>query len=113
VTSPLDAVLLPLWGGALIGLAAALLLYWNGRIAGISGIVGGLLRARRGEIAWRGAFIGGLLAGGLVLAHAYPTALNTDFRRHAFACVADGLLLRGGPWQASPRAAHHGESYDE
>jgi hypothetical protein len=42
-----------------------------------------------------------------------PNALTTDFRRHAFACVADGLLLRGGPWQASPRAAHHGESYDE
>jgi uncharacterized membrane protein YedE/YeeE len=51
-----------LLGGVLIGVAAALLLLLNGRIAGVSGIVGGLLRPRRGETAWRAAFVGGLLA---------------------------------------------------
>jgi uncharacterized membrane protein YedE/YeeE len=49
-------------GGALIGLAASLLVLLNGRIAGISGIVGGLLRPRRGDVAWRLAFVGGLMA---------------------------------------------------
>ena len=47
-------------GGILIGLAAALLLLANGRVAGISGILGGLLRLARGDVAWRGAFLLGL-----------------------------------------------------
>lgn len=55
--TPLTALL----GGALIGLAAALLLLLNGRIAGISGVVGGLLRPQRRDIAWRVAFVSGLL----------------------------------------------------
>lgn len=51
-----------LGGGLLIGLAAAVLLLFNGRIAGISGIVGGLLqRYRAGDFAWRVAFVLGLL----------------------------------------------------
>ena len=49
-------------GGLLIGLAAAMLVLLNGRVAGISGILGSLLVPRRGEIAWRLAFIAGLLA---------------------------------------------------
>jgi uncharacterized protein len=50
-----------LTGGALIGLAAALLLWGSGRVAGISGIVGALLRPARGDAAWRVAFVAGLL----------------------------------------------------
>ncbi len=49
-------------GGILIGLAAAILILFNGRIAGISGIVGGLLRLATGDTAWRIAFIAGLIA---------------------------------------------------
>lgn len=48
-------------GGLLIGAAAALLILLNGRIAGISGIVGGLLRAPRADRRWRLAFLAGLL----------------------------------------------------
>jgi uncharacterized membrane protein YedE/YeeE len=54
-------------GGILIGIAAAMLVLLNGRIAGISGIVGGLLAPRRGDIAWRLAFIAGLLAAALLM----------------------------------------------
>ncbi len=50
-------------GGLLIGLAASLLLLLNGRIAGISGILFGLLAPAQGEIAWRVLFIVGLVAG--------------------------------------------------
>ena len=53
-------------GGALIGVAAAMFLLFNGRIAGISGILGGLLRSRKGEIGWRLAFVIGLIAAPLV-----------------------------------------------
>ncbi len=56
-----------LFGGALIGISASLLLLLNGRVAGISGIVGGLLQPRREETSWRALFVAGLLVGGLVL----------------------------------------------
>lgn len=48
-------------GGVLIGLAAALFILVNGRILGISGIVGGLLRPHHGDVAWRAAFVLGLV----------------------------------------------------
>lgn len=48
-------------GGLLIGLAAALFVVLNGRVAGISGILGGVLRPKRGDIGWRLAFVGGLV----------------------------------------------------
>lgn len=48
-------------GGVLIGLAATALILFNGRIAGIAGIVGGLLRPTRGDTTWRLAFIAGLV----------------------------------------------------
>ena len=54
-------------GGILIGVAAAMLLMLNGRVAGISGIVGGLLAPRRDDIAWRLAFVAGLFAAPLVM----------------------------------------------
>ncbi len=55
-------------GGVLIGLAAAIFFLRNGRIAGISGMLGGLLKPARGDIAWRVAFLGGMLAAPLVYA---------------------------------------------
>ena len=50
-----------LGGGVLIGTAAALFALLNGRIAGISGIVGGLLLPRPGDLGWRAAFVAGML----------------------------------------------------
>lgn len=67
--------LLPLLGGALIGLGVSLLLLTQGRVAGISGIVGSLLSPVRGDIAWRVFFLGGLLTGGLLLAWRLPASL--------------------------------------
>ncbi|UJR84513.1 YeeE/YedE family protein [Sandaracinus amylolyticus] len=53
-------------GGVMIGTASALLLALNGKIAGISGILGGLVAPVRGDVAWRALFVAGLVAGGLV-----------------------------------------------
>lgn len=53
-------------GGVLIGIAAAMFVLLNGRIAGISGILGGLLRPSRGDSAWRMAFLLGLIGAPLV-----------------------------------------------
>jgi uncharacterized membrane protein YedE/YeeE len=83
-------------GGILIGLATALLLLANGRVAGISGILGGLLRpavASRGDIAWRVTFILGLFVAPLVwlTMRAMPPA-QID---HSPALLAVGGLLVG------------------
>ena len=50
-----------LGGGALIGIAAAMFALLNGRIAGISGVLGGLLKLKAGDVAWRVAFVLGLV----------------------------------------------------
>lgn len=60
-------------GGVLIGVSAALLLLWIGRIAGISGILGGLLR-RGPDRAWRAAFLAGLMGAGALAMHALDQA---------------------------------------
>jgi uncharacterized membrane protein YedE/YeeE len=59
-------------GGAIIGIAVAMFALVNGRIAGISGILGGLLRPSLPDAAWRAAFIAGLLAAPLLYALAAP-----------------------------------------
>ena len=55
-----------LFGGVLIGISAAMLVLLNGRVAGVSGIVGSLLRPTPGDVAWRVAFIVGLLSATLL-----------------------------------------------
>ena len=59
-------------GGAIIGLAAGMLLLLNGRVAGVSGIAGGLLRPSPGNVAWRLAFLAGLVAAPLCYALVRP-----------------------------------------
>jgi uncharacterized membrane protein YedE/YeeE len=60
-------------GGVLIGLAAVALLYFNGRIAGISGIMGGVLRPSRGDTLWRAVFLLGLFVSTAAGMYAYRT----------------------------------------
>ncbi|RJQ49256.1 MAG: YeeE/YedE family protein [Gammaproteobacteria bacterium] len=102
--TPISATL----GGLLIGLAAAGLLLFNGRIAGISGILGGLLDLPRGDVSWRGAFIAGLIAGGLLLLWFYPQALalppDYSFATYAIA----GLLVGYGTRLGSGCTSGHG-----
>lgn len=66
-------------GGALIGLSASVILLVNGRVAGISGIVGGLLgRSPIDEAAWRSLFVGGLLIGGVLGLFLVPGAFPSS-----------------------------------
>lgn len=94
-------------GGILIGAAAAMLVLLNGRIAGISGIVGGLLAPRRGESAWRLAFVAGLFAAPLVvqLFGAIPAPrIDAGFG----ALVVAGLLVGVGTSYGSGCTSGHG-----
>ena len=67
------------FGGVLIGGASALLLRSHGRIAGISGILGGLLDGA-GDRAWRAAFVAGLLLAGVVAMIVAPSAVGDSLR---------------------------------
>ncbi len=77
-------------GGVLIGLAALGLLYFNGRIAGISGIVGGILRPSEGDTLWRAVFLLGLLAGALLILWLHPAAMAIQID------VTDPTVILGG-----------------
>jgi len=86
-------------GGGLIGMAAGMLVLLNGRIAGISGILGGLLRPMPGDIAWRVAFIAGLVAAplGYRLFMALPAvSIDADYGMLLLAGLLVGLGTRYG-----------------
>ncbi|MFO1302236.1 MAG: YeeE/YedE family protein [Burkholderiales bacterium] len=94
-------------GGVLIGLAAAILLLWNGRVAGVSGIAGGLLRPSRGDVAWRAAFLAGLVAA--PLCYAIVRALPpVRFDVSITAIAAAGLLVGVGTRIGSGCTSGHG-----
>jgi len=95
-------------GGIIIGLAATLLLWFNGRIAGISGIFNGLVTARRkGDTLWRFLFILGMVAGGVVhqnfIEHSYQH-LNAPI----WLLVLGGMLVGFGTSMGSGCASGHG-----
>ena len=102
-----NSVALPLVGGALIGLSASLLLLFNGRIAGISGIVGGLLQPCPGDVAWRGFFLSGLLAGGGVLFTLRPELFGAAPVPSAVVLIA-GLLVGFGTRLGGGCTSGHG-----
>lgn len=95
-------------GGALIGLSAALLLLVLGRIAGISGILGGLLPPRSGETAWRAAFVAGLVAGPLAVAFATGTLPAVELQSPVWALVPAGLVVGFGTRLGSGCTSGHG-----
>ena len=96
-------------GGLLIGLATALLLLLSGRIAGISGIVGGLLRPDKGDVAWRVAFVLGLFTAPLVFVMAAPLPQVRIDAGTATLIVA-GLLVGVGTRYGSGCTSGHGVS---
>lgn len=99
----------PLVGGALIGLGASLLLLFNGRVAGISGIFGGLLFREPGDTAWRAAFVAGLLLGGVALAVAHPGAFpQAGGGGSVGLVVAAGLLVGLGARLGDGCTSGHG-----
>lgn len=96
----------------LIGLATTLLMLFNGRIAGISGIVGGLLNRRRGgpEVSWRAAFFVGLLLGALAYVAATGGVFPVGVEASLAVMVVAGLLVGFGTRMGSGCTSGHGVS---
>ena len=92
-------------GGAIIGAAVALFVVLNGRIAGVSGILGGLARPQAGDISWRVAFVAGLIAAPLALLAALPEIrVDTSYP----VLVAAGLLVGVGTRYGGGCTSGHG-----
>ena len=99
--------LLSLIGGVLIGLSAAMLLLFNGRVAGISGIAFGLMRRRAwAEWAWRAAFVFGLMAAGGLAMHALGQTSGSPASTPVL--VLAGLLVGFGTSLGSGCTSGHG-----
>jgi uncharacterized protein len=99
-----------LGGGLLLGLAATLFILLNGRILGISGILGGLLSMKKGDIAWRMTFLAGMAAAPLLVALVFPAGLIAAPRIHAgYGLIAvAGLLVGFGTRYGSGCTSGHG-----
>lgn len=94
-------------GGLLIGAAAAIFLLFSGRIAGISGILGGLLRPAKGDVAWRLAFLAGLLLAPLIYRLLGPLP-ETRVDADTATLVAAGLLVGIGTRYGGGCTSGHG-----
>lgn len=98
-----------LGGGAMIGIASALLLLLNGHIAGISGIVGGLFYPQSGDVFWRVLFVAGLVAAPAVFPYAFlrplpPMQIDAGW----LLLVVAGLLVGLGTRFAAGCISGHG-----
>lgn len=102
------SALAPLLGGSVIGLSASLLLLVEGRVTGISGIVGGLLAPRPGDVAWRAAFLAGLAGAGLVAAQFAPAHLGVPEGATGWTLSLAGLLVGFGTRLGNGCTSGHG-----
>ena len=95
-------------GGVLIGLSATLLLWLNGRVAGVSGLLNGVLFPKHGDVAWRLAFFVGLIAmGGLYMALVPGAPVpRTDFSR--IGLLVAGVLVGFGTRMGNGCTSGHG-----
>lgn len=99
--TPLSAAV----GGGLIGLAASALILANGRVAGVSGVLGGALQRAPGDRAWRLAFLGGLLVAGLLAGGRAP---SVGSGAGLFSVALSGLLVGAGTRYGGGCTSGHG-----
>lgn len=97
-----------LGGGVLVGLSASLLLFSHGKVAGISGLFGGLLRREPNDLALRAWFVGGLLVAGAILRLFAPRALSGGWTASFPATLAAGILVGFGTQLGNGCTSGHG-----
>lgn len=96
-------------GGAIIGVAVSLMLVFNGRVTGISGIVSGVLSPRKNDISWRILFLLGLLSGGVLLRFIQPEAFQSASQNMGLIDYAvAGLLVGFGTLLGNGCTSGHG-----
>jgi uncharacterized membrane protein YedE/YeeE len=101
--TPIESTL----GGALIGLSASMLLFFHGRVAGISGIVGGGLTLPKGDMSWRVLFLVGLVVGGFIVTMLAPRLIGSAVTPVGATVVA-GVLVGFGTRMGNGCTSGHG-----
>lgn len=102
------AVVEPLIGGMLIGAASVLVLKAYGRVAGVSGIVGGVLQPSPGNTGWRVAFAVGLLVAGGIASVIAPQSMRIEGTLGTWGLIASGLLVGFGTRLGNGCTSGHG-----
>ena len=104
VFTPLESC----FGGALIGISASIILLFQGKVAGISGILGGFFRWPVSEIQYRALFLCGLLLGGIIVSLLLPQAYDIQMDRSTGSIVVAGLMVGFGTQLGSGCTSGHG-----
>ena len=98
-----------IYGGALIGISASLMLLFVGRVVGISGIIYGLLNQNtKNDSLWRLSFISGLFVGGLILSSQNPAFFSAAMSNGQWPLIVAGLLVGFGTVLGSGCTSGHG-----
>lgn len=94
-------------GGLMVGLSSSILLLFKGRIFGISGIIGGIIKPTSGDLLWRLTILMGLIAGGIFLLFVYPEAFpNRSYS--VTKLILSGLLVGFGTQLGGGCTSGHG-----
>lgn len=97
-----------LLGGIIIGIAVSLMLLYNGRVTGISGIVGGLLKKETLDKNWRFLFLAGLLTGGFIIRISFPELLQITTELKVVDLLIAGFLVGYGTSLGNGCTSGHG-----
>ncbi len=104
----LNSILPSLWGGVLIGVAVTVMLYFNGRVTGVSGIIASSLTKPNAEGMWRWFFIAGILLGGFFVNWVRPELFANLSGRSTTTVAIAGLLVGYGTVMGSGCTSGHG-----
>lgn len=102
------ALIYPILGGILIGLASIGMMLFNGRIAGISGILKGALRYEKNDFLWRVMFVLGMVLTGIVISRLFPNYAVIEINRTVWAYGISGLLIGIGAGLSNGCTSGHG-----
>ena len=104
----MTSIIMAILGGVLIGLSASALLYFSGRIAGISGILAGALSEPSAQRGWRSVFLIGLLSGGVILSIFFASAIQAPTGRSPLMISLAGVLVGVGTRLGNGCTSGHG-----
>ncbi|MGF1841791.1 YeeE/YedE family protein [Vibrio clamense] len=97
-----------LFGGVLLGISASLLLLLSGKIAGISGVLSGLMKIRKGDFIWRLLFVIGMISGGFFCVNLFGGSVPAQFDSSFLVLAVAGLLVGVGTRLGNGCTSGHG-----